>query len=291
MTMKGADNLKLFKKFFRFFFKKVSPELNNTSSSIIDNWFHSHAHEAVEQIKSDLISINSNKTPIFTTILDFGCGDGIMLASLTNKLNVIGHGVDFTLVDKKRLKHIFLSNNFELNTDSIDFYTLDKFSFKPGYDLVLSWSVIEHVLDLNKYFDEAVKLLKSSGLLYLQTWPLWNSSQGHHLFDVGLNAFEHIQYADESKLFTHLERLKANPAYGWNNLEMDFDNWKKAAKDSYNSCNRITIDEIQNCIEKHSLRLLFFKPYFEDANFNLIPFWNKWKDFSISGGRWILQKI
>jgi 2-polyprenyl-3-methyl-5-hydroxy-6-metoxy-1,4-benzoquinol methylase len=291
MTKKGANSLKLFKQFFGYFFNKVTPEHANASSSTIDNWFNSHAHEAVEQIKSDLISINSNEIPSFTMILDFGCGDGIMLASLANKLNVIGHGVDFTLVDKKSLKHIFSNNNSELNTDSINFYTLDKFNFKPAYDLVLSWSVIEHVLDLNKYFDEAIKLLKSNGLLYLQTWPLWNSSQGHHLFDVGLNAFEHIEFTDELKLFTHIERIKDNPAYGWSNLEIDFDNWKKAAKDSYKSCNRITIDEIQSCIEKYSLRLLFFKPYFEDANFNLIPFGNKWKDFAISGGRWILQKI
>ncbi len=49
MTKKGANSLKLFKQFFGYFFNKVTPEHANASSSTIDNWFNSHAHEAVAE--------------------------------------------------------------------------------------------------------------------------------------------------------------------------------------------------------------------------------------------------
>ena len=288
--MKGKVELKLLSDLFGYFFQEVTTKRTSTTSSLTDNWFNSHANEAVEQIKSDLISINKlDKFTNTSSILDFGCGDGIMLGSLSNKLNVIGHGVDFTLVDKKVLKDIFLSNNSEINIESLSFFTLDEFDLESSYDLVLSWSVIEHVSSLDNYFEQILKLLKPNGILYLQTWPLWNSSQGHHVFDVGLNAFEHIEFSSDEKFFTHLNSIK-DKKVSEPQVEIDFNNWKNVAIDSYNSCNRITIDEIQTCIENHPFKLLFLKPYFEDVNFSLVPSGGSWKDFAISGGRWILQR-
>lgn len=282
--------MKLFSGLFGYFFQEVAIERTSNTSSIIDNWFNSHANDAVEQIKSDLISINKlDEITNTSSILDFGCGDGIMLGSLSNKLNVIGHGVDFTLVDKLVLQDIFLSNNSEIDIESLSFFTLDEFDLKSSYDLVLSWSVIEHVSSLDNYFEQILKLLKPNGILYLQTWPLWNSSQGHHVFDVGLNAFEHIEFPSDVKFFTLLNRIR-DEKVGGHQAEIDFNNWKNAAMDSFSSCNRITIDEIQTCIENYPLKLLFFKPYFDDANFSLVPSGKSWKDFAISGGRWILQR-
>jgi hypothetical protein len=136
--------------------------------------------------------------------------------------------------------------------------------------------------------------LKPKGILYLQTWPLWNSSQGHHLFDIGLNPYAHIKFESEDTFFNHLEDHLSNIVFtdDMNQLaSKDYESWKAAALDSYRSCNKITIKEIEYHLKKSNLELKLFQPYFDDVNFSILPHDSSWSDFAISGGRWILQKM
>lgn len=278
-------------KLFNLFFQQVK------KSNATDNWFESHAYEAVNQICLDLESIDNNfKNSTYDefSILDYGCGDGIMIASLAKRLKSIGHGVDFNQVNLEELVKTFALNNMNITQENLKFFSLDTFSWKKQYDLVLSWSVIEHVNNLEDYLNNVIQLLKPNGILYLQTWPLWNSSQGHHLFDIGLNPYAHIQFVNEKTLFNHLEdhMLKVSFTDNMNVLAInDYESWKTAAIESYRSCNRISVNEIEYYLKKSKLELKLFKPYFDDVNFAFLPKGSSWSDFAISGGRWILQKI
>jgi cyclopropane fatty-acyl-phospholipid synthase-like methyltransferase len=290
----------IMKKIFDFFFidkSRYSPLENLADNSRqIDDWFYSHAEEAPNQILADLRQANLELVSTVDqtlNILDFGCGDGIMLASLATKLDATGHGYDFFEIDQKLLQKRFFDNNQILSKERISFYEKDNFNFKNKYDFILSWSVIEHVDNLFEYLNQVRELMSNSAVFYLQTWPLWNSSKGHHLFNINVEPFLHITLPKADDFFKHIDSNRKEIFTNEKSLTShnnNYEEWRIAALESYESCNRLKIEDIQFAIDKAKFKIIFFKPYFEDENFSSIPMGEKWSDFAISGGRWILTK-
>lgn len=50
-----------------------------------------------------------------------------------------------------------------------------------SFDLVISANVLEHVPNAERFISEAARVLKPTGLCYLETAPVWTSARGHHL--------------------------------------------------------------------------------------------------------------
>lgn len=91
-----------------------------------------------------------------STVLDFGCGSGVMLPFLAQRTDVV-QAVDVDLEPLRRLeKHISFSEN-------INFSDTHKKIDKNSLDLIIALDVLEHVDDLNEIFAELASLLKPGG--------------------------------------------------------------------------------------------------------------------------------
>jgi len=60
------------------------------------------------------------------------------------------------------------------------------------YDVVISWSAFEHAQEPVMMFTEIRRILKPTGVLFLQLWPFWFSERGSHLWDWFDLGFHHL---------------------------------------------------------------------------------------------------
>jgi len=102
------------------------------------------------------------------SILDIGCGTGDFLKYGINNLNVNGVGVEPNneAAAISSSKHINVYNNIgELKNDK--------------YDVITLWHVLEHVTDLNEYFNFFKNHLSKNGTLIIAV-PNFKSFDAHH---------------------------------------------------------------------------------------------------------------
>ena len=52
-----------------------------------------------------------------------------------------------------------------------------------SFDFVISANVLEHVPDPGLFLSEAARVLKPTGLCYMETAPVWTSARGHHIME------------------------------------------------------------------------------------------------------------
>jgi len=50
-----------------------------------------------------------------------------------------------------------------------------------SFDLVISANLTEHIADPCQFIRECYRVLKSTGLAYFETYPIWTSARGHHV--------------------------------------------------------------------------------------------------------------
>ena len=90
------------------------------------------------------------------SVLDFGCGSGVMLPFLSQKADEV-HAIDIDLEPLCRLEeHISFAEN-------IRFSDTHKSLEKGSLDLIIALDVLEHVDNLDAIFADLVSLLKSGG--------------------------------------------------------------------------------------------------------------------------------
>jgi len=96
------------------------------------------------------------------SILDFGCGSGVMLPFLSSiSKQVVAMDVDLLPIQSVQ-KYIPLANNVEIK-DATKFNISDL--AKNSFDLIIALDVLEHVKDLPKTLNELFSLLKQNGQL------------------------------------------------------------------------------------------------------------------------------
>jgi ubiquinone/menaquinone biosynthesis C-methylase UbiE len=98
-------------------------------------------------------------------------------------------------------------------------------------DVVVTWSVFEHVADVAGLLTEIQRVLVPNGLLFLQIWPLFFSEHGSHLWPWFDEPFPHLRLG-EHEILSHLRR------------RIGSDELAGAMLDLYSSCNRITLDQL-----------------------------------------------
>lgn len=85
-----------------------------------------------------------------------------------------------------------------------------KLSFDDeSFDLVISANVIEHVCDIEQYLSECARVLKRSGIAYLETAPVWSGPRGHHIHPdmIAGNCPEETEFSDDGSVVPHWGHL------------------------------------------------------------------------------------
>ncbi len=96
-------------------------------------------------------------------ILDFGCGNGVMLPTLSDKFNAVV-GIDLCITAASRMNQAYrLRNVFLVTADGMKLPFHD-----DSFDTVLATSALEHFRDLEKAVAEIARITKRGGsLLFL----------------------------------------------------------------------------------------------------------------------------
>jgi SAM-dependent methyltransferase len=227
-----------------------------------DDWWTSHWEGAPTEIReflgADDIALAG------AVVADLGCGDGIMAAGLANLgASVVGFDLDPT--DPAVLEREAKARGVDVSGLDVCFRqaTADRIDADDGeFDLAVSWSVMEHVFDREGYMREARRVIKPGGHLLVQVWPLWHSEHGHHLWQ-WLHPFDHLRQGRDGicQALQSLVILPRNPQSNaaepkslngyLSDIGMDKDTWMSITMASYDSCNRITIDEVQTLLLEH----------------------------------------
>jgi SAM-dependent methyltransferase len=227
------------------------------------SWLKSHLLEAPNLIQSflegDGIALDGKK------VIDIGTGDGLIAKSLSHLGNCDVLGVDLKELDYEFLN---LSTDGQCNPECRHKFTFLKIDpnkrmrFKDRFDLAISWSAAEHIMDFQGTTNDVFRSLKKHGLFFLQTYPLWNSAWGHHLFE-WLPRYFHLDHSEE-EIIDHLSKMEKVPiplrlkngeeTDNLNSILQDKnisrDYWFEMCKEVLESCNQISIQDIQIMLEK-----------------------------------------
>lgn len=143
-------------------------------------------------------------------VLDVGCGNGALSSLLLDK-GAIVYGTE---TDLNKLE---VANKTVNNSNAQFLHVKDEqLPFKNNYfDLVILFDVIEHVNDPVKMMQECKRVLKPSGLLYVEFTPYY-SITGHHLYDYAKWPI-HILPKNVIKKIVYSKKIKSfmPPKYYW----------------------------------------------------------------------------
>jgi SAM-dependent methyltransferase len=199
-------------------------------------WFREHFDEAADAIISffggDRISLRGKE------VADVGSGDGIIDLALALKAEPANlTGFDIVLTDVERLRELALRENVaDALPANLAFSSCEPRRIPAtddAFDIVTSWSTFEHVDDPAAVLAEIHRILRPYGLLMIQIWPLYYSQHGSHLWQFFPAGFEQL-------LTTPAEleaAVRKNPG-----PEPD---WAEVLIEQFRSCNRLTLDELQ----------------------------------------------
>lgn len=84
-----------------------------------------------------------------------------------------------------------------------------------SFDMVISANVIEHVPDPVKFITEARRVLKPTGICYMETAPVWTGPKGHHVMEcmVSENCPWETNFHDDSSIipdWSHLTHSRSD---------------------------------------------------------------------------------
>jgi len=204
-------------------------------------WWEDHWQGAVDQtvefLGGDGLSMSD------AVVLDLGCGDGIFalgLARRTGALRVVA--MDLVPVDLEFLATIAGEHGVDTAVGPLpEFVTTSADSIPlpdSSVDVVVTWSVFEHVADPRALLREVNRVLRPTGVLMIQIWPLYYSEHGSHLWPFFEEPFAQLrQNPDAIERFLQ-ERLEPGLA--------------AAMTDLFRSCNQITVDDLQVALRAES---------------------------------------
>jgi SAM-dependent methyltransferase len=202
-------------------------------------WFREHFDEAADAViaffEGDGIALRGKE------VADVGSGDGIIDLGLALKAEP-AHltGFDIVPTDAERLRELAAREGIAEELPSTLTFSACEPRHIPAadasFDVVTSWSTFEHVDDPLAVLSEIHRILRPHGLLMIQVWPLYYSQHGSHLWQFFPSGFDHLTRSPDE-----LEAaVRANPG-----PEPD---WAEVLIEQFRSCNRLTLDELQQCL-------------------------------------------
>ena len=200
-------------------------------------WFREHFDDAADQVLAFVDEVGGLADRV---VADIGCGDGIIDLGLVLKgrpRKLVGYDIRPTDTDALERAAAVAGVAEEL-PEQLSFETSgpDQVpSEDDAFDVVVTWSVFEHVTRPVAMLSEITRILKPDGVLLLQLWPLFYSEHGGHLWPHYDEPFPHLVHTDEAIL----EHIRGRSGT---------DRTRDDAVDEYESLNRITLDQLHAAI-------------------------------------------
>lgn len=112
-------------------------------------------------------------------VLDIGCGHGSLCVDVASKgaKKVVGIDINEGLINFARENVL---RNYPHLKSILEFQCCDIADLDGEFDIMLAYASFEHILNLDKAFDEMKKKLKVGGKMYIGFGPLYNSPYGDH---------------------------------------------------------------------------------------------------------------
>lgn len=209
-------------------------------------WFAEHYKDAADQVIDFLAGAGVDLGG--RQVADIGCGDGIIDLGVAHKAEparMVGFDVVPTdtgwLLDRARAEGVCedLPSHLEFRTCGARTLPAEDDSF----DFVFTWSAFEHVEDPIAVFREIHRVMRPTGILMLQIWPLYYSEHGAHLWQCIPDQFVHLLHdADEIRA-----AVRATSRYPRETLEEFLE--------VFDTLNRVTLDDLQRAMLAASLRV------------------------------------
>jgi SAM-dependent methyltransferase len=209
----------------------------STTADGATRWFKEHFEDAADEIldflSGDGITFEGRR------VADIGCGDGIIDLGLALKgrpQELVGY--DLMEVDTGALVRAAQAAALGDQLPPGLRFERSKPTEIPApdasFDIVVTWSVFEHVDDPVALLREVRRVVKPEGYLFLQLWPFYSSEHGGHLWPHYEGAFPHLLRTDEQILKEVDGRQGTDP--------------RRSADDEYRSLNKITLDELHRAL-------------------------------------------
>ena len=231
-------------------------------------WRKKRASACIEKI-SNKIGLTDKRA------LDIGCGYGALSSVLLER----GAQVWATEIDSDKLKFAQdkLAGNKYLNSILVESEALpynDCF-----FDIVFIFDVIEHVKNPAKMIQEASRVLKSGGYLYVEFTPYY-SITGHHLYDFAKWPI-HLLPREKIKKIVFSKKIKSfmTAEYYWRQFE---------------SLNKLRINQFQQMVNKFKKieeRYLIKYPEKFEINIPIVNYLGSWKDYFTMSFEGLYQKV
>lgn len=234
-----------------------------TDGQITDDWFASHFRYAADVVHDALSPVVD---PSSSTLLDFGCYDGITGLGLMLRhawRRVIGVDIDpgFDALPRLAGEQIRLARL----PPALEFRRIRaNESLAPigRVDAIMSWSVFEHVERsiLDRVVADFHSVLAPGGYCFLQVDPLFFSPLGSHLGRFATAPWAHLRMTDDE-----LERFVLAAAPGVVPADeiteqfrsMSFDEYKRFIFRHYRELNRVTADELIALFRRNRFELVW----------------------------------
>jgi 2-polyprenyl-3-methyl-5-hydroxy-6-metoxy-1,4-benzoquinol methylase len=215
---------------------EAPPSVDDTAT-----WFTSHYDQAAQAIVEFLGNLHFSLTG--ADVADVGCGDGIIDLGLAHKAKprrLVGYDVDLT--DEDHLKNDAARAGLAPELPQCLEFVRSEPARIPAedesFDFVVTWSAFEHIADPAAVAREMRRIIRPSGVLFLQLWPFFHSEHGSHLWDwfPGENFIQLTRSPEEIEAV-----LRANP-------RGPIPDWNEVMLHEFRSLNRITLDELQRAL-------------------------------------------
>ena len=221
-----------------------------------DSWFSEHYYDAATELLEFLGEESMHLEGL--DVADVGCGDGIIDLGLVLRgkpRSFVGYDIKPTDVDQLRevakREHVAddLPPNLTFETCQADRIP----AADASYDLVVSWSAFEHVSDPPVVAKEIHRVLRPSGVLFIQLWPFFASEYGSHLDDWFPDGYSWIQGG-----FHHLTHSAADVELQMTERTDDEALLTKKL-DEFRTLNRVTLDGLQSALLEADFEILKVK--------------------------------
>src|SRR5574340_431946 len=243
----------------------LSPILSSTrhpswsSEEITDQWFRDHFQYAASVIHEWL----QHEMPIAgSTLLDFGCGDGITDLGFALKYQpekMIGVDITstFTQLGQTAANQIGLKKLPE-NLDFRSISAGQPLAGKTGIDAIFSWSTFEHIERpyLNRVIADLFRLLRPGGLFFVQIEPLYYSPNGSHLGRFVKEPWAHLLWEEVVLKKAVLDCAGDIPASEkeFNFFARSFEDYKAFIYEEFLKLNKLTAGELVGLFQDHGFR-------------------------------------
>lgn len=226
----------------------------------MDSWFESHFVHAA-RIAWGLLARYAPLTQ--STILDFGCGDGITAAGVATlgAGHVVGADINSSFLHLPQLIEANIGiPNLPKNLAFAQVGSDCRLPFAEGsFDAAYSWSVFEHLPDIPAALAALRFAIKPGGHCLIQIDPLYLSPFGSHLRRLVDIPWGHLLMSTA----TFVDQATKADDYADNAekgdllyIKNDFPAYKKHLIEQFLGLNRLTVRQLLHAAETSGLTLL-----------------------------------